>query len=121
MITKKEKTRIKVKKGLRKKIHGTAEKPRMSVYRSLNDIYVQFIDDDKHHTILAVSSLTKDLKESLASVKGKVAKSKIVGLAAAKLALEKNITTGIFDRNGFKYHGRVKALAEGMREGGLKF
>lgn len=121
MINRTVKSRIKVKKGLSKKLHGTSLKPRMSVYKSLNDIYIQFIDDDKHHTLLAFSSLNKEFKNSLKPVKGKIAKSKLVGIAAAKIAIEQKIITGVFDRSGFRYHGRVKALADGLREGGIKF
>jgi large subunit ribosomal protein L18 len=113
--------REKIKVRIRKKIFGTAEKPRLSVYRSLNQIYAQLIDDDKGVTLASASSLSKEISEQIKSTKGKIEKSKIVGNLIAKIALEKNITEVVFDRNGFRYHGRVKALADGAREGGLKF
>ncbi|MBU2446546.1 MAG: 50S ribosomal protein L18 [Bacteroidetes bacterium] len=121
MINKKPKSRIRVKKKLKKTIKGTAEKPRLSVYRSLNDIYVQFIDDLENKTLFSISSISKDVKSKLADVKKKTDKSKIVGKVAAEVAVSKGISAGVFDRGGFRYHGRVKALADGLREGGLKF
>lgn len=115
------KKREKIKVRIRKKIYGTADKPRLSVYRSLNQIYAQLIDDDKGATLVSASSLSKEIAEQIKSAKGKIEKSKIVGNYIAKLALENKITEVVFDRNGFRYHGRVKALADGAREGGLKF
>ncbi len=101
---------------IRTKISGTAEKPRLVVFRSLNHHYAQLIDDVKGKTLLS----TSDMKEK----KGKETKSeraKKIGIELAKMALEKNITSCVFDRNGYLYHGRVKAIADGAREGGLKF
>ncbi len=115
------KRREKIKVRVRKKIYGTTDKPRLSVYRSLNQIYAQIIDDDNGKTIVSASSLSKEIADQLKSVKGKVEKSKIVGNLIAKIALENKITEVVFDRNGFRYHGRIKALADGAREGGLKF
>lgn len=105
----------------RKNISGVAEKPRLSVYRSLTNIYAQLIDDKNKVTLLSVSTKTKEIAEQLKSLKGKIEKSKFVGKYLAEKALEKNITTVVFDRGSYIYHGRVKALADGAREGGLKF
>jgi len=91
------------------------------VYRSNTNIYAQIIDDTKGQTLVAVSSISKDIKESIKELKGKIEVSKVIGTALAKKALEKNITTVVFDRNGYKYHGRVKAVADAAREAGLKF
>ncbi len=119
-----EKKRIrreKIRKRVRSKIFGTPERPRLSVYRSLKHIYAQIIDDTKGHTLVAMSSLSKEIRDEVKNAKTKTEVSRIVGLALAKKALEKGITKVVFDRNGYKYHGRVKALAEAAREGGLIF
>lgn len=113
--------RARIKAYVRKKISGTAERPRLTVYRSLGHIYGQVIDDVAGRTLVAVSSVSKDLKPELANAKSKKDKSILVGKAIAKKALEKNIHNVVFDRNGYLYHGRVKALADGARQGGLKF
>lgn len=105
---------------VRKKIWGTSERPRMSVYRSLTQIYVQFIDDDSGNTLLSASSLSKEIADDVKKAKTKTEKSKIVGTLAAKKAVEKGIKTAVFDRNVYRYHGRVKALADAAREGGLQ-
>ena len=118
---KKKTTRIRSKIKIRKKISGTPEKPRLSVYRSLGNIYAQIIDDTTGNTLVAVSSLTKEAKADVQSVKGKINKSKLIGTMLAKKALEKDIKKVVFDRGGFRFHGRVKALADGAREGGLQF
>lgn len=103
---------------IRAKIAGTAEKPRLSVFRSNRDIYVQLINDDAAVTIAAASSREKDI----AAQKGtKIEKSKLVGQAIARKAKELGIETVVFDRGGNLYHGRVKAIADGAREGGLIF
>ena len=115
--TSRDRSRIKI----RKKISGTPERPRLSVFRSLDNIYAQIIDDTTGNTLVSVSSLNKEAKADLISVKGKINKSKMIGNLIAKKALEKNIKTVVFDRSGFRYHGRVKALADGAREGGLVF
>ncbi len=114
-------SRSKIKTKIRAKISGTAEKPRLTVTRSLNQIYAQLVDDSVGSTVLAASSLSKELQDELKNAQGKTAKSKVVGVYLAKKAVEQNITTIVFDRNGYKYHGRVKALADGLREGGLQF
>ena len=118
---KKVNTRDRAKIKIRKRIEGSKEKPRLAVYRSLNNIYAQLIDDSTGNTIVAVSSLSKDLQSDLKSAKGKIDKSKLVGAFLAKKALEKNVKNVVFDRSGYKYHGRVKAIADGAREGGLVF
>ena len=108
--------RERVKKGIRRKIAGTATCPRLSVYRSNKSIYGQLIDDLSGHTMVAISS-----KE--AGIDGNVTidSSKNVGKALGEKAKAAGITSVVFDRNGYKYHGQVKAFAEGAREGGLKF
>ena len=113
--------RDKIKFTIRKKIYGTSDKPRFSVYRSLNHIYGQIIDDTKSLTLVSCSSKSKELQNELATTKSKIEKSAIVGKALAKLAIEKNISTVVFDRNGCLFHGRIKAIADGAREAGLKF
>jgi large subunit ribosomal protein L18 len=118
---KKKIRREKIRKRVRSKIFGTPERPRLSVYRSLKHIYAQIIDDTKGHTLIAMSSLSKEIRDKVKEAKTKTEVSRIVGLALAKKALEKGITKVVFDRNGYKYHGRVKALAEAAREGGLIF
>jgi large subunit ribosomal protein L18 len=115
------KRRIRIKQTIKKKIFGSTERPRFSVYRSLNDIYGQIIDDVTGKTIVSLSTNSKEIKEEVAAVKTKVAQSTLVGKLLAKKAIEKNIGAVVFDRNGYLYHGRVKAFADGAREGGLKF
>lgn len=105
---------------IRKKFSGTAERPRLCVYRSLKHIYAQIIDDQRGHTIIGVSSLSSEIRESV-KYGGNVAAAKAVGKLVAQKALEKNITRVVFDRAGFKYHGRVAALANEVREAGIKF
>jgi large subunit ribosomal protein L18 len=115
----KKQARIKrIKKGIRKRLTGTAEKPRLSVYRSNTEIYAQLIDDIAGVTILSTTSLQLKGEENAQT---RVDKAKKVGMLLAEKAKEKNIEQVVFDRNGFLYHGRVKALAEGAREGGLNF
>jgi large subunit ribosomal protein L18 len=107
----------------RRKAHiaGSTERPRLVVYRSLKYIYGQIVDDSKEKTILTVSNLSKDIKNNASKAKSKIESSKMVGEYIAKKALEKKIRKVVFDRNGYKYHGRVKAFAEGARQGGLEF
>ena len=116
---KNKRTRSKIK--IRKKLSGIPERPRLTVYRSLNNIYVQLIDYVNGKTLTSASTLSKELTEELKATKGKTSKSKAVGKLIAKRALEQNISSVVFDRNGYRYHGRVQAIAEGAREGGLKF
>lgn len=103
---------------IRAKIAGTAQKPRLSVFRSNRDIYVQLIDDDNSVTLVSASSRDKDIAAQTGT---KIEKSKLVGEAVARKAKELGIETVVFDRGGNLYHGRVKAIAEGAREGGLVF
>jgi len=113
MITKKER-RIKIKHRIRKKINGTASRPRLTVFRSNKGIYVQAINDLEGKTIVSASSkgITEGTKSEVAAK---------VGEAVAKKCIEAGITEVVFDRNGYLFHGRVKALADGARNGGLKF
>lgn len=106
---------------VRKKIQGTADRPRLSVYRSLLHMYAQLIDDDNGTALVSVSTKSKVLADKVKAAGAKVHAAKIVGVELARLAKEKNIETAVFDRGGYRYHGRVKAVAEGAREGGLKF
>jgi len=114
----KSSARVKIKYRIRKKVSGVAAKPRLSVFRSNTDIYAQLIDDDNGVTLAAASSKQKDI---LAQKAPKIEKSKMVGAAIANKAKELGISTVVFDRGGYIYHGRVKAVAEGAREGGLVF
>ncbi|HQW85263.1 MAG TPA: 50S ribosomal protein L18 [Ferruginibacter sp.] len=114
----KTKARVKIKYRIRKKISGTTLKPRLSVFRSNSDIYAQLIDDNNGVTIASASSRQKDIQ---AQKSPKTEKSKLVGAAIATKAKELGIETVVFDRGGYIYHGRVKAVAEGAREGGLQF
>lgn len=111
------KKRFKRKKRVRLKIFGRKEKPRLSVFRSLKHIYAQLIDDEKRHTLTSASDLELKIKKKMK----KIEIAKEVGKLIAKKAQELKIEKVVFDRGGYKYHGRVKALAEGAREGGLKF
>lgn len=106
---------------IRKSVTGTPERPRLVVFRSNKQIYAQIIDDVTRQTLMNASSLSKELEEQLKKAKTKKDKAKIVGKFIAEQALEKKILQVVFDRAGYLYHGRVKALAEGAREGGLKF
>ena len=110
--------RQKIRYRIRKKISGSAVKPRLSVYRSNRDIYVQLIDDENGITLAAASSRQADIAAHKAT---KVEMSKMVGTAIAKKSNELGIKNIVFDRSGYIYHGRVKAVAEGAREGGLQF
>jgi len=110
--------RTRIKYGIRQKISGSAQKPRLSVFRSNSDIYAQLIDDATGTTLAAASS--KD-KEVAAQKVNKTEKGKLVGAALARKATALGLTTCVFDRGGYLYHGRVKAVADGAREGGLNF
>ena len=114
MTTKKEQRRIKIKYRVRNKISGTAARPRLSVFRSNKQIYAQVIDDETAKTLVSASSLGMEAMPK----KEQAAK---LGEALAQKAIEAGITTVVFDRNGYLYHGRVKELADGARKGGLKF
>lgn len=118
--TDKNQERIVRHKRVRRKVVGTTERPRLSVYRSLSQIYAQIIDDSQGVTLASASTLDAEVK-ALLEGKSKSEQAKIVGETIAKRALEKNITEVVFDRGGYIYIGRVQALADGAREAGLKF
>lgn len=105
---------------VRKDLAGTTERPRLAVFRSVAEIYAQVIDDSAGHTLVSASTIDKELREKSRGMK-KSEQAKLVGKAVAERAKSKGITTVVFDRGGFKYIGRVKALADGAREGGLQF
>ncbi len=112
--------RIRVR--IRKKISGNSERPRLAVFRSQSHIYAQIIDDGMGRTVCSASSLDKELRSGSRSKKGSdVAAARAVGLLIAVRAKEKGVSSVVFDRGGFQYHGRVKALADAAREGGLEF
>ncbi|HEY4613464.1 MAG TPA: 50S ribosomal protein L18 [Bacteroidota bacterium] len=113
--------RLKKKFRIRKKVLGTGECPRLTVYRSLNHIYAQLIDDTAGKTLVQVSTQSKEIREQVKSIRKRSELAKLVGKVAAQKAVEQKIQKAVFDRNGYLYHGRVKAVADGAREGGLKF
>ncbi len=115
-----QQARLKRKKRIRKKISGSPERPRLSVFRSSKHIYAQLIDDDNGVTLLAVSTLRPEVRQQ-EKVKGKIEDAKRVGKMIADGAKAKGITEVVFDRNGFLFHGRVRALATAAREAGLEF
>lgn len=117
MAANKVSRRERIKKGIRKRLRGSTERPRLSVYRSNKDIYAQIIDDVAGKTLVSASSLSKDLSASGT----KIEQSKAVGKLVAEKAKAAGISQVVFDRNGYLYHGRVKSLADGAREGGLDF
>jgi large subunit ribosomal protein L18 len=112
--------RDKRRASIRKRVAGSKDRPRLAIFRSLSHIYAQVIDDEKQETLAAASSLDKGLRDELKGTKKKD-RAKKVGIAIAKVCLAKGIDKVVFDRGGYLYHGRVSALAEGAREGGLKF
>jgi len=114
----KEATRVKRKLGIRKTVEGLTERPRLSVFRSASHIYAQIVNDETGTTLAAASSLDKALRDSLKGKK-KADVAKEIGKALAERAKAKGIKDVVFDRNGFRYHGRVAAVADGAREGGL--
>jgi large subunit ribosomal protein L18 len=112
--------RIRRHRRVRKKVVGTPERPRLNVFRSLNHIYAQVIDDSRGHTLVAASSIDPALRDQLKGLT-KTQQAAQVGRLLAERALRAGIQRVVFDRGGYKYHGRVKALAEASREGGLEF
>lgn len=114
----KQVVRFKRKRRIRSRVEGTLERPRLSIFRSNRNFYVQLVDDVKGHTLVAACSLEEELK---GQVKPTIEGAKALGNLVAKRALAKNITQVVFDRSGYLYHGRIKALADAAREGGLKF
>jgi large subunit ribosomal protein L18 len=115
---KKEFRRLRIKHRIRKVVSGTPERPRMSVFRSSKEIYVQLIDDNAGKTLMAASSMDKTVADQKVT---KMEQAKLVGKLIAQKALETGISQVVFDRGGYLYHGRVKSLADAAREGGLKF
>ncbi len=120
-IQKGKKRRERIRHQIRKKLKGTPEKPRLVVYRSSLHIYAQLVDDVNAKTLLTISTRSKDVAEKISGLKSKIEKSREVGKITAERAKSTNINQAVFDRNGYLYHGRVKALADGAREGGLNF
>ncbi|MES2590831.1 MAG: 50S ribosomal protein L18 [Bacteroidota bacterium] len=118
MAVTKEFRRNRIKQRIRKVVHGEATSPRLSVFRSNKGIYVQLIDDVSGKTLVAASSSDKGIADTKVN---KIDQAKLVGKAVAEKAVQAGISTVRFDRNGYLYHGRVKSLAEGAREAGLKF
>ena len=116
----KKRARFRRKSAIRKKISGTAERPRLSVFRSLNHIYVQAIDDTSNTVLASASDAGKNATGDMTGKK-KSERAELVGQAIGAALMQKQIESVVFDRNGFIYHGRVKALAEGARKAGLKF
>ena len=109
--------RTRIHKRIRRRVAGTPERPRLAVFRSLNHIYAQVIDDQQGHTLAAAASTEKDLRGKGGNIEG----AKRIGQAVAQRAKDKGITRVVFDRGGYQYHGRVKALADAARQAGLEF
>ncbi len=117
----KSKRKLRRKRHIRKSMTFIGDRLRLTVFRSLNHIYAQIIDDKEQKTLLSASTIDKEVKNQITSEMKKVDESVLVGKLIAKRAIEANITNVAFDRNGYIYHGRIKALADGAREGGLQF
>jgi len=109
--------RLRIHKRIRNRVSGTQERPRLAVFRSVNHIYAQVIDDGQGHTLAAAGSTEKDLRGKGGNIEG----AKLIGKAVAERAKEKGISRVVFDRGGYQYHGRVKALADAARQAGLEF
>jgi len=120
MSEKSRNARIRRHRRVRAKISGTSERPRLNVYRSLDNIYAQVIDDIAGHTLASASTIDRELRDQVAD-KDKTEAAKMVGELVAKRAQDVGVKEVIFDRGGFRYHGRIKALADGAREAGLEF
>lgn len=120
-IVSRAESREKRKRRIRHNVTGTAERPRLSVFRSAKNIYAQIIDDTSFNTLVQISSISKDVRDSIKGKGGNIEGASMIGKLIAQKALEKGIKKVVFDRNGFLYHGRVKSLAEAAREGGLEF
>jgi len=119
VVARKQSARERRHRSVRKKIHGTASRPRLSVFKGNRNMHCQVVDDDRGITIASASTLEKELRPAAGMTKSDAAR--LLGEAIAKRAKEKGINRVVFDRGGYKYHGRVKALAEAAREGGLEF
>ncbi len=113
--------RARRKKSIRKRVAGSGERPRLTVFRSNKHIYAQVIDDDAAKSVVSVSTLSKGIKEAVAKAESKVEQAQLVGKAIAAACTEHGIKQVVFDRNGYLYHGRVRALADAAREAGLEF
>ncbi|MCD6138478.1 MAG: 50S ribosomal protein L18 [Deltaproteobacteria bacterium] len=120
IVSKKKEARLKRKKRVRKKVFGTEERPRLTVFRSARHIYCQLVVDTSGHTLTSASTVDKEVREH-APFERKIDAANFVGKLVAKRAIEKGVSKVVFDRNGFLYHGRVKAIADGARQGGLSF
>jgi large subunit ribosomal protein L18 len=112
--------RIRRHRRVRKHISGTSQRPRLNVFRSLNEVYAQIIDDGAGHTLASASTIDSELRTKMAGL-SKTEQAKMVGMAVAERAKDKGIEKVVFDRGGYRYVGRIKALADGAREGGLQF
>ena len=113
--------RARIHKRIRRRVAGTQERPRLAIFRSLNHIYAQVIDDQQGHTLAAAGSTEKDLQKTVGGKGGNIAGAKLIGQTVAERAKDKGITRVVFDRGGYQYHGRVKALADAARQAGLEF
>lgn len=120
-VTRRAESRQRRKKRVRRRLQGTSERPRLSVFRSAKHIYAQVIDDTTARTLVAVSSLSKEVKTQLHGKGGNIEGAAVIGGSIAKRALEQGIKKVVFDRSGFLYHGRIKTLAEAARQNGLEF
>jgi large subunit ribosomal protein L18 len=120
-VARRAESRQKRKKRVRRRLQGTSERPRLCVFRSAKHIYAQVIDDTTARTLLAVSSLSREVKPQLQGKGGNKDGAAVIGGSIAKRALEQGIKRVVFDRSGFLYHGRIKALAEAARQNGLEF
>ena len=120
-VSKRNIRRKRIKKHIHKKIQGTSDCPRLAVFRSLKAIYAQLIDDTANRTLFTVSSLSKSLSSDVKKAKTKVEIARIIGKSIGEEAKKRKIEKVVFDRSGYRYHGRVKALADGAREAGLQF
>jgi large subunit ribosomal protein L18 len=120
MIMTKLQRRDRIQHRIRKKVRGTTQRPRLSIYRSLKNIYLQLIDDDKGLTLCSASTLEKDFKSKM-KYGGNIEAARMLSEIMAKRILDKDIKTIVFDRGGYKYHGRTKKIAEGLRDAGIKF
>jgi large subunit ribosomal protein L18 len=120
MSDKSRKARLRRHRRVRQKLSGTPERPRLNVYRSLNNLYAQVIDDVAGHTLASASTIDRELRDQVTD-KNKTEAAKLVGELVAKRAQEVGIKEVVFDRGGFRFHGRIKALADAAREAGLKF
>ncbi len=121
LIKDKKANRLKRKRRVRKKIEGSSERPRLTVFKTARHMYAQIIDDSKGITLLSASTISKDIKSKSKGIGGNIKGAKLIGETLGKKGTQKGIEEVVFDRNGFLYHGRIKALADAARENGLKF